>query len=167
MNTAANNQIITLFEECGLTPELISEGLKEYDISTVKAVLYNNSAKYRESIKDGNAKELDFSDTDLSIANRIIKQVAEDASTPDGDIDYRARLKAAIYLREDKKGRRDARTGLRGLNLNPMVLQQFNLHLQQTEKQLASNGKTSTLTSANPGPVFGANQHEIKEAVEV
>ncbi len=137
--TAANQHIVTCFETLGMSPEQIAEA-EQLELVAVKAILYQCSGAYRESIKAG-AANLDFSDVELQEANAVIAQLMR-YSEDDG-----LRYRAAKYLRDDKKGRRDRLSGLKSLNIN---ITQINAHLGQVAKQMtlarqnksAHNGST-------------------------
>ena len=136
--TCANQQIVTCFEQLGMSPDEIaqSEGL---DLAVVKAVLYKDSPKFREAISG--TKELDFADQDLHEVNQIIKRIALYAD------DENLQFRAAKYIRDDKKGRKDVKTGLRGMNIKVTVLQQFNNHLREAARQLANSRGPKELTN--------------------
>lgn len=112
--TAANIHIVNLYEQ-GLTPEQIAQA-EGFGLTAVKAVLYGASAKYRESI--GETKTLDFKDDELEQANQVLQRLMH------SDDDHLA-FKAARYIRDDKKGRLDAKAGLKGLKgLNITLINQ-------------------------------------------
>lgn len=135
--------IKTAYEVLGLTPELIAEE-RNVDIVSVKAALMSSSSKYRKDMgikdSDGNASELDFSDDELKEANEIIVNTAKYAVTSDGSPDYKTRLAAATYIRDDKKGRKIPVKLLNGGNTFNIV--QFNeaLKANREMKQAMLNG---------------------------
>lgn len=120
---AATLQIKRAYEQEKLTPEQIAEDLG-WDVIAVKSALIGNSTQYR---KDCNAEPLDesvlnFSDDELHSANRVIVECALGACLPTGDPDWRVRLNAAQYIRDDKKGRKEVRTVVQNTTNNVMVV---------------------------------------------
>lgn len=111
MNSGSGQQIKTAYEVHGKTPEFIAEDFK-MDVAAVKAYLMQNSSVYRKecSKESGEVEDptLNFNDDQLRTVNDIIYECATSAQLPDGSPDYRTKLKAAIYLRDDKKKRLDA-----------------------------------------------------------
>lgn len=111
--TAAAQQLVQLYEVQSLTPEQIAE-IENLAPTAVKSVLYANSAKYRNDTDT--KKELDFNESDAELALSVIRRVAA-YSEDDGTA-----LKAAMFMRNDKKGRLDAKVGMKRLNINVTVL---------------------------------------------
>ena len=128
MQPAAVTQIVAQYETCGLTPEQIAEG-EELELGAVKAILFASSAAYREATKTNEpGKSADFNEDDNELALRVARRVAQFAE------DDSVALKAAMFIRNDKKGRLDARKGLRSLHLNVAVL---NEHFRKASEALA------------------------------
>ena len=121
---AANEQIILLFEQGGMSPEQIAED-QGADLLSIKAALMQGSAKYRKDVKAG-VPDLDFSDTDLQLANKVISNLMQFSE------DDNLRLRAAQYIRDDKKGRLDVVKAMSGLNVN------INLFQEQLKRANAS-----------------------------
>lgn len=117
--TAANLSIVQSFESLGMTPEEIAEA-EDLDLSAVKGILMQNSAKYRKACK----KDVDFcfSDDEAMAAKQAIVEIMR--YTDDDNL----KLRAAKYLLDDKKGRLDVVKQQTGLNVNIL---QFNEHMQQ------------------------------------
>lgn len=115
--TAANQQIITAFEDLQLTPEEIARE-QELEITAVKAVLMQFSSVYRKmcKVESDSEAEFNFKDHELAVANQSIAELAAYAENE------AVRLKAAIYLRDDRKGRLDAVKTLSGLNINVLTI---------------------------------------------
>lgn len=107
------------YEENNMTPAQIAED-QDLDVVAVKAKLMQVSAKYRKDCghEDENDDGLNFSNDDLMKVNQVILEVALCAETPDGTPDYRARLNAATYIRDDKKGRKDVRQAIQNTQFN-------------------------------------------------
>lgn len=127
--------IKTAFETLGLSPEAIAEE-RGMDIVSVKAALMSSSSKYRKMMGASEEKpnELDFTDDELKEANEIIVNTAKYATNADGLPDYRTRLAAATYIRDDKKGRKIPVKLLNGGNTFNIL--QFNEALQQSREAM-------------------------------
>jgi len=118
--------IVASFEELGMSPEEISMD-RGLDIVAVKAALAQNSKKYKLAVApSANPEEqkdptLDFSDDDLRAANDVI------AHTMKHGEDEQLKFKAACYIRDDKKGRKEVIKAIGGTQFN---LFQFNENLR-------------------------------------
>jgi len=128
--SAAIQQIKTAYEVNNMSPEEIASDFG-FDVTVVKAALTNGSSKYRkdcgleESL--GTEDRLNFTDEQLEDVNRVIYETALSAEHSDGTVDYKTRLAAATYIRDDKKGRKELARQLGGNTFN---LFQFNQQLQ-------------------------------------
>ena len=123
----ANTSIINMYETLGHTPEEIA-AIESFDIAAVKQILMTYSAKYRQAIK---LKEEDgFSDQEEVRARRAILEVMDYAD------DEHLKLRAAMYVRNDKKGRLDEAKNARGINVNINLLNQ---HIQQAAQRIAES----------------------------
>lgn len=114
MLSSVNTQIKTDYEAGSSVQDIAEE--QGFEVMAVKAILLQTSKKYRADCRTecGMAEEeledpKDFTDEELVLANGIIKEVALCAQLPDGSPDYRTRLMAATYIRDDKKGRKEAK----------------------------------------------------------
>lgn len=123
--TAANTQIVVAYEQLGLTPEQIAES-QQLELESVKATLMQFSSAYRKAAKQDD--QLNFSEDELVRANQTIAQIMQYAE------DDHLRLRAARYIRDDKKGRLDV-TQMKGLNINVL---QFNTVLQRARERVAA-----------------------------
>lgn len=130
--SAALEQIKTAYEVTNMTPEEIAED-QELDLAAVKAGLMHVSSKYRKAC--GVAEEendgLNFTNDELRRVNQVILETALTAETPDGAIDFRTRLAAATYIRDDKKGRKEPVRHIAGNTFN---LLSFNEQLQKARQ---------------------------------
>jgi hypothetical protein len=132
---ATIEQLRTAYETCGMTIEQIAQDNPDLTVESIKAALLSNSAKYRKdagfelSTKGAEASELNFDDEQLKRANEAIIECMAEACLPDGTPDYRTRLKAATYVRDDKKGRKEVAALLR--NNNQFNVFQFNDIMKQ------------------------------------
>lgn len=124
--TNAAQQIVTSYETLGLTLDQIAE-VESIGVTAVKAILFANSAKYRADIDT--KKENDFNETDTELALGVIRRVAQYSE------DDHTALKAAMFIRNDKKGRLDVKAGLKKLNINVTVL---NEHFAKATQALAA-----------------------------
>lgn len=125
-------QLKIAYETLRMSPEEIAED-RELDISAVKAGLMQCSAAYRRDcgVESKEEDKLNFSDQDLLDVNEVIKQIAMYGE------DDNLRLKAATYIRDDKKGRRDVAKQIGGMTFN---LLQFNQMMEQT-REIAGRAK--------------------------
>lgn len=101
---------------------------RELDVVAVKATLMHVSSKYRQNaLQEGEKEdELNFSNQDLVMANDVIRETARYAESED------LRLKAAIYIRDDKKGRKEIVNALKGMQFN---IFQINEQLREARAQ--------------------------------
>ena len=117
--TSELTAIRTAYEQEGMTPEQIAD-CQELDIVAVKAGLMQCSAKYRKDCgkEDEEEDRLNFNNDQLQRVNDIIVDLALGAE------DEHLRFKAASYIRDDKKGRRDVVKGMAGNNFNVLFINQ-------------------------------------------
>lgn len=128
--SSENLQIKVSYEELGMTPEEIAED-RELDINAVKAALMQSSAVYRKNCdaEDKDEAALNFSDQDLKQVNEVIKQIAIYGE------DDNLRLKAAMYIRDDKKGRKEVVKAVGGQQFNILM---FNEAMKQVRGAASS-----------------------------
>lgn len=131
--TNADTSIVTAFEELGMSPEEIAED-QQLDLSAVKASLMQFSIKYKNILMGINGAEdkasYDFKEAELKEANNVILDLMRWSE------DDRIRAKLAMYVRDDKLGRLDAKQALltefnNTLNVNVLV---FNERLQKAKE---------------------------------
>jgi hypothetical protein len=127
---AQDRQIVAQFESAGMTPEEIAR-VEELDVRAVKSLLFAKSGKYRELIGEQKAPN-EFTEDDNALALKVIKRIAEYSE------DDNTALKAAQFIRNDKKGRLDNRAGFKGLNININVL---NEHFAKAAEAIMSSVK--------------------------
>lgn len=123
------------YESLKMTPEEIADD-RGLDIAAVKAGLMTASSLYRKDCGQENetSEGLNFNDDDLRRVNDVIREVALSAE------DDGLRLKAAMYIRDDKKGRKDINKGVAGVGFNIL---QFNTFMQKSRslaEQVKSGG---------------------------
>ena len=116
-----------------MTIDEICSEFPAYDPAAIKAALVNSSAKYRKDcgIDKASDDDLNFTDDELRRVNQVIFETAVSAETHDGDIDYKTRLAAAVYVRDDKKGRKEAVRHIAGNTFNILS---FNEQLQRARE---------------------------------
>lgn len=114
MTTAIDERIKTLFEQEGLSPEVIATEERLSPVA-VKAKLMQISTVYRKACnaepletEDG----LNFTNGELREANELILETMRCAETPDGCIDWKLRSNMATYVRDDKKGRKELKAAM-------------------------------------------------------
>ena len=119
-------QIKVSFETLGMSPEDIAAD-RELDLASVKAALLQCSPKFRKLSNQApeTDEHLNFSDDDLVAVNKVIKEIAL------GSEDDNLRLKAAIYIRDDKRGRKDVQKAVGGMGINIL---QFNQYMQKARQ---------------------------------
>lgn len=85
-----------------MTPEQIATD-REMELTAVKAGLMQCSSVYRKDCgrEDTDEEELNFSNDDLRAVNEVILQTALYGEDP------HLKFKAATYIRDDKKGRKE------------------------------------------------------------
>ena len=118
-----DSQIKKAYEEQGLTPQAIADDM-QLAVESVKAKLMSISNQYRKACgMEEEEDTLNFSKDELRNVNRVIYETALSAELPDGSPDYRVRLQAATYVRDDFKGRKEP---IKHLQNNGFNLLQFN-----------------------------------------
>lgn len=139
--SGSTQQIVTLYEENNLTVEQVATAFEdEFDLVAIRAVLSQFSPKYRaQNLEEGTLdpkqeSKIGFSEEDEKVALATIRTLAEYGE------DEHTRGKMAIFIREDRQGRRDAVSKLgQGAGSNIFLLQQFiskgNEALKLTEKK--------------------------------
>lgn len=149
--TTANQQIITLYDESGLSVEEIAQEL-DYEVVAVKAILSSYSEVYKSrNRKDTLTQEEEITDDEKAELLRRMKSIALYSE----DENVAARL--CRYLYDEKKGRNNIQTigaGIRGLNVTV---------INQTIS-LANNAIKKALKSSNDSDI---SQKQILELNEV
>ena len=141
-----DNQILQGYEIGGMTPAEIAHDL-QLDEGAVKAKLMILSRTYRKEcgMEPEDSNQLNFTEEQLERVNEVIFQCATEAELPDQTPDYKTRLKAAIYVRDDKKGRHDIVKNIQGQTFNIL---NFNQMIQQARN--GAEGLRKRLNSQQP-----------------
>lgn len=136
-------QIKNAYEVEGLVPSQIADDLGFEEVA-IKAKLAQLSSQYRKDCKMEalDEDELNFSNEQLKSINGVLYECATAAELPDGTPDFRTRLNAAKYIRDDKKGRLEPVKAI--ANGNTFNILTFNESLQ-TARQLAEKAKQRVL----------------------
>jgi len=106
--TAANQQILTAYEDCGMTPEQIAEDFN-YELQAVKMILLAHSQAFsdkqltKDNKREDSSNDNLFSDTDLQLAKNTIKELASSAEIE------AVKFRAAEFIINEKKGRNDVK----------------------------------------------------------
>lgn len=147
--TAADQAIVSLYEESGLTVEQISE-TQGYDALSVKACLMTNSILFREAVKQ--EAEVGFTDDEETQAKTVIAEIMKDE-----EVDAHTRLRAAIFVRQDKRGRLDvSKKSLSDIRKVNVTIIQFNQQLSR-----ANDARERAKAMARE------KSNQIQEAVEI
>jgi hypothetical protein len=129
-------QLRTAYEVEGMTIEQICQDFSDLQPEAVKAALISCSSKYRKDCgvetRLESPDELNFDNDQLKSVNQVIYELALGAE------DEHLRFKAATYVRDDKKGRKEVAALLR--DTNRFNLNTFNILLQQG-RQMANGIK--------------------------
>lgn len=138
-------QIKTAYENEGMSPEAIAEDLG-FDIVAVKSTLMSNSAQYRKAcgMESPDESELNFSDRELQEINQIIVDTARGATLPSGDVDWSTRLKAAMYVRDDKKGRKEIVKAVQNTQNNVMFINDMLQSARASAEKMRNSISNST-----------------------
>lgn len=130
--------IKSAYENEGMTPEQIADD-RGLDLSAVKAGLMQCSSQYRKACgkEDENDESHNFTKDELRRVNEVIFDTAVGAEDP------HLRFKAATYVRDDFKGRKEIVRGVAGQNINILTINQ---RLQQV-RNMASDITSQALNS--------------------
>lgn len=128
--SGADQQIITAYEELGMSPEEIADD-QDLDLTAVKAILMQFSTAFRQAAGKS-PKEIGFSAEQEQAVVDVIANIARGYT----DADERTQLRAAMFLRNDRRGRLDIGKQLNGLNINVIS---FN---EQMQKAIAAKQRS-------------------------
>jgi hypothetical protein len=132
-----DQQIRLAYEEEHMSPSSIAED-RGLDELAVKAKLMSISSIYRKDCKlePTDQDRLNFTDNQLETINQVIFETAISAVDVDGNVDFRTRLDAAKYIRNDKKGRLEAAKMLSGNTFNILSLNESLAQARDGAKKL-------------------------------
>ena len=139
--TAELSTIKTAFENEQMSPEEIAES-QDLELVAVKAALMQCSAKYRRECgqEPEEVDRLNFSNDDLARVNEVILELALSAEDP------HLRFKAATYIRDDKKGRKEIAKQVGGMQTNIFMLNEQLAKMRQVKEGIVNralgNGRT-------------------------
>ena len=133
-------QIVKSYEEFHLSVEDIATDHDELSVTEIKMMLMQYSKVYRDALKEASSGDVsklndsgdDFTQDDLQTANAVIVETMRSADDPH----LKARM--AIYVREDKKGRKDT---LKNLTKIGVDLHTFNQHMRRAFANSAPQNK--------------------------
>lgn len=150
MNSCVDTELKNLYEQENLPVEQIAE-CSGFEVIAVKAKLMQISSKYRKDCgqEEDDEDELNFSKDEDRQFKQIITEVALGATNPDGSVDYRTRLKAAVYARDDKRGRHDTVKTATGVQFNIMnfneMLSSARSKASEQIKKMSSSSQQKTI----------------------
>lgn len=133
-----DQRIVTAYEVLGLSADEIAQQ-EGWDVTVVKAALLGHSSQYRAAVKA--AREEGFTQEQEDSAIRVIAELVHSG-------DEHIALKAAKYVRDDKRGRLDAAKAVKDLNV---TVTQWNVTLRQANKvrEIAKSRGQIKLPSSN------------------
>lgn len=141
--TATLEQLRTSYEDLGMSLDEIVQDNPDLSLESIKSGLVNCSSKYRKDCgveeRSGNEDRLNFTDDDMMRVNDVIRDLALGAE------DEHLRYKAATYIRDDKKGRKEVAALLKGNQFN---IFQFNAAIKGI-RGTANNIKSTLLGNDN------------------
>ena len=118
------------YEQLKMTPDEIAED-RSLEVASVKASLMATSGVYRKDCGQEPVEEdrLNFSDADLADVNEIIMQTAKYAEDPN------LKFKAACYVRDDKKGRKEVVKQMGNQSFNILVFNEQMAKLREAKQK--------------------------------
>ena len=123
--------IKTAYETLGMSPDEIAED-RGLEVAAVKASLMAVSSKYRKDCGAESLEEdrLNFTEADLRDVNEIILSTAKYAEDP------HLRFKAATYVRDDKKGRKEIVKAVGSQSFNILVFNEQMAKLREMKNNM-------------------------------
>jgi superfamily II DNA or RNA helicase len=140
-------QIVSGFEEAGMTPEELSADL-EIPLETVKLALVQGSRKY-------NATKEEKPDVEIEEFVGMIKNIARTNEYENPHIAYQA----AKWIVDHKNGRLDAKAGLRSGDVKGINILIFNEQMEKARSRMEEMKRKARLIDQN-------NVIDVKELVE-
>ena len=117
--TAEHRAIVTAYENEGMLPDEIASD-RGLDPAAVKGCLMQYSTSYRKACgqEPENEDKLNFTNEELERVNEVLVGLALSAESE------KVRLTAAMYIRDDKKGRKDVVKGVSAQQNNIFLINQ-------------------------------------------
>lgn len=134
----SSEQIVTAFEVNQMSPEEIASEF-DCEVAAVKSVLMQSSSLYRKACKSDDS--LTFTDDEARQALQAISNIVRYSE------DEHLKLRAAIYIRDDKKGRLDVVKASTGLNINLIAVN------DQMRRALDAVAKAKALSADRAKPI--------------
>lgn len=139
---SSSEQIVTAFEVNKMTPEEIAADF-DCEVAAVKSILMQSSSFYRQACKTDD--NLTFTDDEERMARQAIANIVRYTD------DEHLRLRAAIYIRDDKKGRLDVVQASKGLNINLIAVN------EQMRRAMEAVAKSKALPAGKANQVIDIN----------
>jgi hypothetical protein len=120
------------FEEQGMTPEEIAKD-RSMQLTAVKGVLLAHSVKYRSlaKVESEDKDDFNFTPAEMEDAKRVICNTMHNTDDPS------LAFKAAVYVRDDKKGRLDVAKAMQTMNVGSIMFS-FNEQLAKAREKRES-----------------------------
>jgi hypothetical protein len=133
--------IKTSFEQEGLTPEQIAID-RDLDPAAVKAALCQCSSLYRREAGQEGVEDttLNFSDDELRRVNEKLVSLALCAE------DENVQLRAAMYVRDDKKGRKEVIKAIANNTFNVLNFNEIQRSAREGAKRITEQFRNKSIT---------------------
>jgi len=130
--------IKTAYEQDGLTPAEIAES-RDLSIDSVKAALCQCSSIYRKDCGQESEEDttLNFSDDELRRVNEKLVSLALSAE------DESVQLRAAMYVRDDKKGRKEVVKAVANNTFNVLQFNEIQRSAREGAKRITEQFRNS------------------------
>ena len=128
------------YEVEGLTPEQIAID-RDLDVTSVKAALCQCSSVFRKDCGQESEEDttLNFSDDELRRVNEKIVALALSAE------DENVQLRAAIYVRDDKKGRKEVVRAVANNTFNVLSFNEIQRSAREGAKRITEQFSNRTI----------------------
>ena len=148
----ANQQIVTAYEECGMSPEEIAVDMG-FEVEAVKMILLShsqafsdkaltkaNEAMHAETVEAADSQPL-FGDNEMRIAKATIKELCVSS-----EIDA-VRFKAAEFIINEAKGRNDLKA-LKDTKFNVVMISETMSRARQAIERAKNRGRMQEAIAA-------------------
>lgn len=152
--TAADKQIVTMYEDLDISPEQIVQELnEEYDIEAIKMSLLQNSPKYKQdahhavAITNGNAPDAQgiFTEDERQLARQTAVRLMQHSEL---DV-VQARMVETILNEQRAERTSQKLTALAGAKINIL---QFQEHLTMVKASMQRAREASVVVDVTPKP---------------